>query len=634
MGGIIGKLSFQHDETLALPVLEQMLGALRHRGAHGSGIYTAPGIALGWCGETPAPINRPVVATNDAGTVHVIADASLSNACSLRRELEQHGYLLRGRTDADLIAHAYDQWGDACVEHLRGPFTCAIWDSVRERLLLARDYMGVRPLFFALLHAHGVVFASEIRALLQDPGVGREWCPDAIDAYLALGYVPAPLTAYQRISKVEPAQRVIVDGHRLHVEQFWDLPTPEAYADEDHVVDTLCDRLRAAIGAELKDERIDGTLYSGGPGSAAILACGVPAGSPASPTAVSVIVGDDDAEVARSFGTAQHLGFEPQIEAAIPDVGVIAPYLAAHFDEPLADPAAISLYSVLVAARRHVGGALSGHGASALWAGYARHRVERVETAVRNWLGRPLSTVSSLAHLLQDSIKGARSLSHLAMTPGAACAATHAYGLWDDDYRRAIYTRGFAWQVREADPFVRHVELYATRSTDDPLDRALYVDARTCLPDSTLAIAERAALSAGVELRFPYLERELVEFAARVPSAIRLKGATGMHPLLALLSRLAPPAAMPPAPRRPATHPWLPAALRAMVPPILLEPRFDGRGIVSRPVLRQLWEEHCAGRRDHSHRLWALLMLEFWFRDFVDGDAADEPAEYAVLRAA
>jgi asparagine synthase (glutamine-hydrolysing) len=639
VGGIIGKLSFQHDETLARPILEQMLGALRHRGSTGHGIHTAPGIALGWCDDAPAPITRPVVATNEQESVRVVADAALSNATALRIELARRGHLLRGRTDADLIAHAYDEWGDACVEHLRGPFACAVWDQARERLLLARDYMGVRPLFFAMLHGHGIVFASEIRALLQDPGVGREWCPAAIDAYLAVGYVPAPLTAYQRVSKVEPAQRLVVEGRRLHIEQYWDLPMPDTTADENAIIDAFDDRLRGAIRAELKDTRIAGTLYSGGLASAALLAS-MPAhrslgeGGPAhhrDAAVVCVAVDDDTTDVARSHATAQHLGFDPRIEVAVPDVAVVAPQLAAHFDEPLADPAAISQYATLVAARLHTDGALTGHGASALWAGYARHRVERVEAVVRSWLGGPLGTVSSLARSLQDSIKGARSLSHLAVPPAEACAVKHAYGLWDDEFRRAIYTRGFAWQVRESDPFARHVELYAARSTDDALDRALYVEARTFLPDNTLAIAERASMAAGIQLRFPYLERELVEFAARVPSSIRQQGATGMHPLHLMLSRRLPAALMPPAQRRPVQHPWLPAALQAMVPAVLLARRFDGRGIVSRPAVRQLWEDHTSGRRDHSHRLWSLLMLEFWFREYIDGDAAEEPLEYAIL---
>ena len=154
-----------------------------------------------------------------------------------------------------------------------------------------------------------------------------------------------------------------------------------------------------------------------------------------------------------------------------------------------------------------------------LWAGYARHRVERVESAVRSWLAAPLAAVGAhVARPLHDSIKGARALSRLGMQPADACAAKHSYGLWDEEHRRQLYTRGFAWEVRDANPFARHLELYAARDGADPLARALYVDVRTSLPDSLLAVAERSALAAGLRLRFPFLDRELVEFAAAIPS--------------------------------------------------------------------------------------------------------------------
>jgi asparagine synthase (glutamine-hydrolysing) len=254
---------------------------------------------------------------------------------------------------------------------------------------------------------------------------------------------------------------------------------------------------------------------------------------------------------------------------------------------------------------------------------------------VRTWLGGPLATMSAqVARSLRGSVKGARALSHLALPPAGACAVKHAYGLWDDEHRRSIYTRDFAWQVRHANPFSRHLELYAAHGSDDALERALYVDTRTFLPDSALACADRAALAAGLHLDFPFLDREIVALAAATPSSLKQRGSTGMHALRRLLLRQLPRTLMPPARPQPPRHPWLRAALSAMVPAMLLAPRFDGRGIVSRPALRTLWEEHRSGHHDHSHRLWSLLMLEFWFRGSIDGDAAAEPLEYAVLKVA
>lgn len=197
-----------------------------------------------------------------------------------------------------------------------------------------------------------------------------------------------------------------------------------------------------------------------------------------------------------------------------------------------------------------------------------------------------------------------------------------------------MYTRRFAWQVRDTNPFRRHLELYDARGSSDALERALYVDARTCLPDGVLASATAAARAAGLALRFPFLDDELVTLAAMTPSRFKQRGGTGMRALRQLLAGKVPRALMPPLRARPAPRLWVHAALTSMVPDVLFAPRFDGRGIVSRPALCRLWEEHRAGRHDHARRLWSLVMLELWFRTCVDGDAEAEPLEYAVLKAA
>ena len=634
MGGIIGKLSFDPDETLARPVLEQMLSALRHRGGSVHGFHCAPGIALGWCTAPDEQAPPAGLATNEAQNIRVISDSQLTNARELRAQLERDRHQFRGVSDPELIAHAYEEWGIRCVERFRGPFAFALWDEPARRLVMARDHLGVRPLFFALLHGHGVVFASEIRALLNDPGVSREWCPTAINAYLALGYVPAPLTAYRRISKLQPAQFLVVEGRRLHVEQYWDLPMGGPAGTLEETAAAVDQRLRSAMRGQLKDHHVNGVLYSGGTASTTLLTAVPRRASSSGDTVTTVMVAleQDSHELARAHAAGEALGHAPEIEVATPDISIVAGELAARFDEPIADPSAIAQYATCVAARVHVDCAVTAHGAAAVWAGYTRHRVERVEGTLRTWLGAPLASVGAhVARALNDSFKGARALSRLGMEPADACAIKHSYGLWDEEHRRQLYTRGFAWEVRDANPFARHLELYAARDGADPLERALYVDARTFLPDSLLAVAERSALAAGLRLRFPMLDREFVEFAMSIPSAHKQQGATGMLALHELLSHRLSPEFMPAAHRRPARHPWLPAALAVMVPGVLLTPRFDSRGIVSRPALKELWDEHRVGDRDHSHRLWSLLMLEFWFREFIDGDAAEEPMEYAVV---
>jgi asparagine synthase (glutamine-hydrolysing) len=199
--------------------------------------------------------------------------------------------------------------------------------------------------------------------------------------------------------------------------------------------------------------------------------------------------------------------------------------------------------------------------------------------------------------------------------------------LWSGLHRHAIYTRSFGWQIREANPLARHRELYSARPTDDFLARAMYVDARTLLPDGALAAAGRAAHAAGLQLRYPFLDRALVKLAVETPSSLR------RHALRKLLQQKLPAALMPPVRQR-TPQLWLRPALAALVPSMLFTPRLDSRGIVSRPAVVRLWDEYRGGRRDHEQRLWALLMLEFWFREFIDGDRAEQPLEYAVVKIA
>src|SRR5438132_7859518 len=308
MGAIIGRLSFDVDEILARTVLDRMLDASVRRGLETRSLFTAPGIALGSCGAA----REQATASGKSQHLHIraVADSQLINAAELRAALERDGHRFTTRTDEELIAHAYARWDTQCFERLRGPFACAIWDERNRRLLLARDHVGIRPLYYAVLHGHGLVFASDVQALLQDPGVSRAWCPDGLDAYLALGYIPAPLTSYRRISKLEPAHFLIVDGRRMHVEELWDLPVPSAGTAPHDVAWAVKGALKASVRRELKDHKSAALLYSGGTASCALLfAADSRAGVP-----ITVDVDQDPSELARSDAAAAHLGRVRELE--------------------------------------------------------------------------------------------------------------------------------------------------------------------------------------------------------------------------------------------------------------------------------------------------------------------------------
>jgi asparagine synthase (glutamine-hydrolysing) len=522
-----------------------------------------------------SPFDENSAGTSDARNIRAVADSQLLNAAELRATLERGGHRFSARTDAELIAHAYDRWGTRAFERLRGAFACAIWDETNRRLVLARDHVGVRRLYFAALRGQEIVFASDVRALLRDPSVGREWCPNGIDAYLALGYIPAPLTAYRHIGKLQPAHYLLVEGRRLHLEEYWDFPTPRT-ATRSGSPTAIAAHLRNAIRRELKEQH-EALLYSGGIASSALLCVSPePLRIP-----ITVQVDQDPDELARSEQAASLLGRVRELETLEQPVSSRIETVAATSGEPFADPSALNQFAICTAAARHAQVALTGHGAAILWGGHDR---------------APL------------------------------CCA-----VWDDMRRRSIYTRAFAWKIRDTDPFRWHLERWRSRVDDAPDDRTRYVNVRTLLPDNILATAANASLAAGISLRFPFLDYQMTELAMQTPLAVRCRSGVAMHSIRQLVAPRLPRRLLPWGGRHTAGHAWLPPVLTALVPTMLLSRRFDARDIVSRPSLRRIWHEHLAGRVDHAQRLWSLLMLEFWFREFIDGDAAADPLEYAVL---
>ena len=549
MGTIIGRLSFDSEEILAQAVLDRMLDASVRQAIDTRSLFAAPGIALGSCGAPRENVSS-AIGTNDRRTIRAVADARLTNAAELRAALEGEGHRFHSRTDEEVIAHAYDRWGTRAFERLRGPFACAIWDEPNRRLVLARDHVGIRPLHFAILHGHGIVFASDIRALFQDPGVVRDWCPDGIDAYLALGYIPAPLTACRRISKLEPAHFLVVDGRRLHLEEYWDLPVPSKASAPRDLPAAIKGTLKASVRRHLKDSRQAGLLYSGGAASSALVSV---TDSKAGVT-ITVDVDQEASELARSDAAAAHVGRIRELETIAQPMSSLIEELTAVSGEPIADPSAVTQLAVFKAAANRTDVALTAHGAATLWAPCARRR---------------------------------GLFSHLALHPRPdAPVMMNASLVWDGEHRRSIYTRGFAWQVRDNNPFVHHLERYASRRTGERADRLAYVDARTFLPDNTLAVADRAAAASGLVLRHPFLDRPMVELAMSTPTALKQRGRVDMYALRQLLTPQLPPRLLPPALRQAARHPWLPATLTMFVPKMLLGPRCDSSGTnISRRAL-------------------------------------------------
>jgi asparagine synthase (glutamine-hydrolysing) len=627
MCGIAGKFNFDASRPIDREQLQTMTSMVAHRGPDAAGYFVGPGVGLGHRRLSIIDLStgdQPLA--NEDRTVWVVFNGEIYNFAEIRTELESFGHYFRTHTDTEVIVHAYEQWGDSAVDRFRGMFAFALWDERKRRLLLVRDRLGVKPLYYCTTDS-GVTFGSEIKSLLADPDVPRDWSAEALDAYLTLQYVPCPQTMYRAIWKLPPGHMLVAERGRVSTKRYWDLTfTGDGHAGrEEEYLEQLDALVSESVRLRLVSDVPLGAFLSGGIDSSAVVAAMAEqcAGRVVTTTVGFDEQGFNELEYARTV--ARHLGVEQHEMIVRPDIVDLLPKLAWHFDEPFADSSAVPTYYVSQAARQHVTVALSGDGGDELWAGYTRHRVEQWELTARRWLGPIGGTLAGrLANRVPLGVKGARSVRHLALQPADAYARKHAYGQFEADARDALYSSDFTNQVRHADPFAGFRAAYEACSSKDPLDRALYVDVKTYLVDDIMTKVDRMSMAVSLEAREPLLDHKLLEFAAAVPTSLKLKNGRSKYLLRRLLERRIPRAIVD-RPKHGFEAPigaWLRGPLAPMVDSLLLDGRLRDRGIFDDGAVAGLWRQHRDGRKDHRHRLWSLVMLELWFRQFVDGQSS------------
>jgi asparagine synthase (glutamine-hydrolysing) len=602
-----------------------MAASLAHRGPDADGFFFGEGIGLAHRRLSIVDVatgQQPL--SNEDGTVWVVFNGEIYNFPALRAELESHGHQFRTHSDTEVIVHGYEEWGEACVERFRGMFAFAVWDAKTRRLLLARDRVGIKPLYYAQPAEGGLVFGSEIKAMLQDPAVDTAWSAEALDAYLTLLYVPAPATIYQQVHKLPPGHVLVAERGTVRIVKYWDLEFSGTGdpAHEEQYLDELDALLTESVRMRLISEVPLGAFLSGGIDSSTVVA--YMAETSDAPVLASSVGFSDKGfnELDKAQRIADHLGCRLERKLVAPKVEELLPRLAWHLDEPFGDSSAVPTYLVSAAARERVTVALSGDGGDELWAGYPWHRVERWEWQAREHLGRAgCDLASRLGHVLPLAAKGARSLRHLGLAPGDACARKHGYQQFDDAGKRQLYSGDLVSAVRGSDPFASFRKAYAACQSADPLDRSMYVDVKTYLADDILTKVDKMSMAVSLEARVPLLDHKLLEFAARVPSSLKLRGRVSKYLLRRVLDRRVPRSILD-GPKHGFTAPigeWLRGPLKEMAAELLLSGRSKDRGIFHAPAVARLWNEHQQGRRDHRHRLWSLVMLELWFRGFADG---------------
>ncbi|MCD6733540.1 MAG: asparagine synthase (glutamine-hydrolyzing) [Burkholderiaceae bacterium] len=634
MCGIAGYVDFDgHSREEAGARVKRMTDALVYRGPDAEGFFVDAHAALGHRRLSIIDLGsgqQPMAAAG--GAVQIVFNGEIYNFQALRDELEAAGHCFATRSDTEVILQAYLAWGEACVERLNGMFAFAIWDTRHRRLFLARDRVGKKPLYWYRSGSR-FGFASELKALRVGGLCADEVDPEALDCYFTFGYVPAPRTIYRGVRKLQAARTLTVEGAGERERRYWTLRcgTPREIS-LDEAVDELEPLLDDAVRCRLMSEVPLGAFLSGGLDSSLVAAAmSRMSGGPVSTHSI----GFDErefSELETARATASFLGTNHHEYTVRPVAAEVLPRIARHFDEPLADSSAIPTWYVCEMARRSVTVALSGDGGDEAFAGYTfrylPHSMEsrlraRMPVALRSVLFGPLGRLWPASARLPRPLRLKTILENLAV--GDVEAFYRDLAWLRDDARRAVYAPGFMESLRGFTPRETVYPWYLHNDAPDALARAQYADMHFYMTDDVLAKVDRMSMAHSLEVRSPLLDYRILEFAARLPSALKMDRHRGKLPLRALARRRLP-AGLLDLPKRGFSIPaakWLREELRPMAEVLLFDGRSASLAALDRARLQAMWREHVAGSRDHSVFVWAVMMLALW-EDAAAGQRATE----------
>jgi asparagine synthase (glutamine-hydrolysing) len=631
MCGITGMFDTRGRRPVPRELLARMNESQLHRGPDEGGMHVEGGVGLGHRRLSIIDVatgQQPLY--NEDSSVCIVYNGEIYNYRELIPELQALGHVFRTRSDTEVIVHAWEQWGADCLKRFRGMFAFALWDANRQALFLARDRLGVKPLYYALLPDGWLLFGSELKSLLAHGGLVRELDPCAVEEYFALGYVPEPRTIFRGARKLQPAHGLVVTrGMPLgEPSAYWDVRfTGDARISDAQAQDELVERLRESVRLRMISEVPLGAFLSGGVDSSAVVA--MMAGISDEPVNTCSIAFADTAfdesrfaqQVADRYRTRHHVDRVESDDFDLIDT------LARAYDEPYADSSAIPTYRVCQLARRHVTVALSGDGGDENFAGYRRYRLHVAEERFRGVLPgavrRPLfGTLGSLYPKADWAPRFVRAKSTFqALARDSVDAYFHGVSIVRDDLRSQLFSPSLRRQLSgysAREVFMRHAR---AAGTDDPLALVQYLDLKTYLVGDINTKVDRASMAHSLEVREPLMDHPLVEWLATLPANLKIRGGEGkwllkeaMEPHLphGILYRPKMGFAVP-------LKRWFREPLRARVRSALLDGGLLDTGWFERRTLEHLVDAHQSGRRDYSAPLWSLLMFEAFLRNVEGG---------------
>ena len=638
MCGIAGFVSHDEhrDRREAHEVLARMCRVISHRGPDDQGTFVNRRVALGMRRLSIIDLaggHQPMSGCDDALTI--IFNGEIYNFRELQEQLEKRGHQFKTQSDTEVIVHAYEEFGAGCVNHLRGMFAFAIWDARKRELFIARDRAGKKPLYYAITSAGSFVFGSELKSLREYPEFRGEMNVEALDAYLTFGYVPDPLTIFRDVHKLPPGHYLTFKDGRVRVEQYWDFPHEQpprnSARSEDDYLDELRTLLDEAVRVRLIADVPLGAFLSGGVDSSAVV--GLMARHTSQPVKTFSIGFREDSydELKYTRVAAKHFQTDHHEFIVTPDVCAIADELVWHFDEPFADSSAIPTYMVSKLAREHVKVVLSGDGGDELFAGYTRyatHRRRNRFSHVPHFIRHGL--MQTFSRRMPHAAIGRNFLYQIASDP--LDCYLEQISIFSRLNKPLLYTKDFQRQADSVALALFRDHASRVRSPE-PLDALLYLDSKTYLPGDILTKVDRMSMAASLEARAPFLDHKLIDFVARIPASLKLRGRETKYILKRAVQGLVPNEIL----ARPKmgfglpVREWINRELRERIHETLTSQSALGRGYFEPHYIKVLLDEHERGRRDHSAALWALFVLELWQRTFVDKVAnAPQQSEGAV----
>ncbi|MGZ8842358.1 MAG: asparagine synthase (glutamine-hydrolyzing) [Pyrinomonadaceae bacterium] len=618
--GIVRSDGAQIDREL----LARMNGAIRHRGPDDDGFYFSEGVGLAMRRLAIIDLKSGQQPIHNADkTAWIVFNGEIYNYRELRKQLEALGHRFYTDSDTEAIVHAYDEYGTDCPKYLRGMFAFAIWDERDKSLFLARDRVGKKPLLYAQTNGQ-LIFGSEFTALLTHLDVSREVDYEAIHHYLSFICVPAPLTAYQSIRKLDPGHWLLWRNGEIKCERYWQLDfSKKIDITEQEAGERVVKLLREAVRVRLMSEVPLGAFLSGGIDSSAVVALMAQESSEPVKTFSIGFEEQDFSELHHARRVAEHVGADHHEFIVRPNAMEILPTLVEHYGEPFADSSAIPSYYVSRETRGYVTVALNGDGGDECFAGYERYAAMNLAQRYVRLL--PAGLIKSVSKAMPSFKsrsnpfgKGKRFLNAAALTP------VERYLRWmsafDENAKLDLYSNDFRHQTAGYSTAGIIEPWFAKANGAGIVDASLLTDTMTYLPNDLLVKMDIASMTVSLEARSPFLDHHLMEFAASLPEKLKLRRMTTKYLLKRVLKDLVPVENLV---RKkmgfgvPIGH-WFRGTMQPFLRETLLSDKALTRGLFQPDKVRQIIDQHVRGRINHEHRLWSLLMLELWFERFID----------------